>query len=561
MAGRDFDLSQLTQGHSHIIYFIFILALALLLYSYVRTHVEIIRYPSTLPLIREPHGKRRFSLKTRLAYYLDCRSLYSETYETYSKKNIPCLLPGNGLFRDEVVLPPSYLPWITAQPDNVLSAVDAMRELNQIAWTAGHRKYNDDGWTGKLVETFLTGGRSLERLMPGLHDELGLSLSELFGTDTGKWKEIEVLEIMKEVVVRASGRYIVGVPLCRDRTYMRHNIYFADQFVLVAGIIGALPKLLRPILGPIAAIPLRYHIWKIKKVFRPTFKHRVRTVNQYADQKNSNCLKTPEPVDHLQTMFRWAQKNRPEELNLHDMTIRLALTSFSGTHQTSIAITNIIFNILASDTEYDTIRILRREITEVLGESAFNPGLEPERWSELWTKATISRMVRLDSVLRETMRISTFGHRSMMRKVMVDRLEIPGGNDEICVLPKGSMISILALPVHRDPEIFDEPLKFKPFRFSQQREAEKSQANRPTSSPHAGSNGPQFLPFGNGRHACPGRFLLDFELKMIVANLLMKYDISFPNEYHGQRPENVWVAEVQVPPSWGKIRVKRRIAK
>lgn len=125
------------------------------------------------------------------------------------------MIPGNGLFRDEVILPPSYLQWITSQPDHVLSAVDAMRELNQMGWTAGHRKYNDDGWTGKLVEAFLTGGRPLERLMPGLHDEIGLALSDMLGMDTERWTEFEVLETMKDLVVRASGRYIVGVPLCK----------------------------------------------------------------------------------------------------------------------------------------------------------------------------------------------------------------------------------------------------------------------------------------------------------------------------------------------------------
>lgn len=354
---------------------------------------------------------------------------------------------------------------------------------------------------------------------------------------------------------------------------MRHNIDFSDRFLLVAGCIGAMPKLLRPIIGPIAAIPLRYHIWKIKQVFRPTFEKRMQTINHHASAKtgNSNNLNSSQsPPDHLQTMVNWAQKNRPEELNLHDMTIRLALTSFSGTHQTSIAITNILFNILASDAEYDTINIIRREIKEVIGLSAFDPGLAQHNKTDLWTKATVSRMTCLDSILRETLRISTFGHRSMMRKVMVDQLKLPGESGDTCNLPKGAMVSILALPVHCDPEIFDEPLKFKPFRFAQPREEDYDKTGCPEGDPSVPqsttmvekfvSTGPTFLPFGSGRHACPGRFLLDFELKMIVAHILMNYDIALPDEYKGQRPENVWVAEVQMPPSWGRISIKRRPA-
>lgn len=33
-----------------------------------------------LPLAGEPDGKKKFSLKTRLRYYYDCASLYTEAY-------------------------------------------------------------------------------------------------------------------------------------------------------------------------------------------------------------------------------------------------------------------------------------------------------------------------------------------------------------------------------------------------------------------------------------------------------------------------------------------------
>jgi hypothetical protein len=40
-----------------------------------------IRYPRNLPRVREKEGKTRFRLKTRLAYYTDCRNLYYDAYE------------------------------------------------------------------------------------------------------------------------------------------------------------------------------------------------------------------------------------------------------------------------------------------------------------------------------------------------------------------------------------------------------------------------------------------------------------------------------------------------
>lgn len=72
------------------------------------------------------------------------------------------------------------------------------------------------------------------------------------------------------------------------------------------------------------------------------------------------------------------------------------------------------------------------------------------------------------------------------------------------------------------------------------------------------STGPQFLPFGHGKFACPGRFLLDFEFKMMIAYIVSYYEIEFPVEYKGVRPVSEWMAEATLPPSEGRIRVRRR---
>lgn len=43
-----------------------------------------VSYPPNLPRVREPAGATRFSLKTRWAYYTNCKALYKEAYETAS---------------------------------------------------------------------------------------------------------------------------------------------------------------------------------------------------------------------------------------------------------------------------------------------------------------------------------------------------------------------------------------------------------------------------------------------------------------------------------------------
>jgi len=63
-----------------------------------------------------------------------------------------------------------------------------------------------------------------------------------------------------------------------------------------------------------------------------------------------------------------------------------------------------------------------------------------------------------------------------------------------------------------------------------------------------------FLSFGHGRHACPGRFFASNEIKMLVAYLVMNYDVEFMEE----RIKNSDILHQSVPPSTASIRIRRR---
>lgn len=98
-----------------------------------------------------------------------------------------------------------------------------------------------------------------------------------------------------------------------------------------------------------------------------------------------------------------------------------------------------------------------------------------------------------------------------------------------------------------------------------QKQQKNGDAQTQTDDPKAGyhknsfvTTAPDYLPFGHGRHACPGRFLVDFELKMTMAFILKHYDLELPAEYNGQRPRNRQIAELTAPPKGVKIRVRRR---
>lgn len=280
----------------------------------------------------------------------------------------------------------------------------------------------------------------------------------------------------------------------------------------------------------------------MNKWFLQLWKQRLETLAFDCDDPDHE-----EPQDQVQMIIRYAQRERQHELHDYDIMLgRLAASNAGSMHLTQFQVTNLILNVLGSDAEFNTIAVLRDEIDRILGQDE----------SAEWTKAKVNQMTRVDSAGRETLRLHSFGARAGFRKVMTSNFKTPDGYH----LPKGTLLSFLSQPAHVDAEIFDEPLKFDPFRFSRLRELAASRDERAPPVTLV-STSPEFLPFGHGKHACPGRFLIDFEFKMILAYVLRNYDIAFPNEYNGQRPPNVWLAEAVFPPEGAKIMVKRRARK
>lgn len=516
--------------------FVLVAVAGFVLLYLIERYVLDVPYPQGIPIVGQPAGSRRLSLRTRLRYYTDCESLFREAYDNYVKKGKPVILPGFG-FRKEVIMPQSAMKWVLAQPDDVLSVDAAFVEVDQVKWGLGHEKIVADAWQAMLVKKELN--QVLEAICAAMNNELGLVFDEHFGTDTANWKEIDLGPTIQIIVAQAASRFTVGLPLCRDQEYIRNALKINEWLIINAGVTGGTPRILQPIVGFLLNIPTRRLLSKMEKWFVPLWKKRLELL-----PVNPQSPGHEEPQDHLQLILRYAQRERQHEL--HDFPLilrRLAATNFGSMHQTKIQVTNVILNVLGSDAEYNTIAVLRDEVDRILGDDK----------NAAWTKAKVSQMTRADSVSRETLRLQSFGGRAIFRKVMTSNFETPDGYH----LPKGTLLSFLSQPAHIDHDKMDDAAKYDPFRFSRLRELAESR-NEKIPPVSLVSTSPEFLPFGHGKHACPGRFLIDFELKMILAYVLRNYDIAFADELDGKRPPNIWLTEAVLPPNGVKIRVKRR---
>ncbi|KAJ3544515.1 hypothetical protein NM208_g3002 [Fusarium decemcellulare] len=514
---------------------LYLLATIALAVLYLVKHRSSPNLPSTLPRIQRPKSFLPFSVQW--SYLTDCRRLFLEAYQAFSKHGKTCVLPSMG-FKDEVHLAYHHTQWAASQPDAVLSPFEGFREIDKGDWNSGHSSYILDPWQSIVIKKEM--GRFLEILARAVDDELKCAIPEYI--KPGASHEVDVYESMKWIVAQVSSRFTVGLPLCRDKGYLKDSLAFADLFILNSGLLIYTPSILKPVVGFLVTLPTRYRRWKIQKHIEPLYKSRSQQLLHPEIHP-----KTEEPTDNLQMMMRHAFSKHGDQVSISQISDRLCLANLASFHQTAVAISNVLINVAASDAEFNTIAIIRQEMADVLRENG-----------DVFDKATVSKMVKTDSVLRESMRTHAFGNRAMIRKVVTPGgLETPDGH----VLPYGSTLSILSYPVHQDPEIYEHPEKFDPFRFSRLRtsnsdEGRSTKDANPTLS--FVSTSPTYLPFGHGKHACPGRFLVDFEMKMILYRIIERFDIELLPEHNGVRPESQWVTEAVMPPVGVKLRFMKR---
>lgn len=86
--------------------------------------------------------------------------------------------------------------------------------------------------------------------------------------------------------------------------------------------------------------------------------------------------------------------------------------------------------------------------------------------------------------------------------------------DSDLVIPKGSSVFIPALGFHRDPEIFENPLDFKPERFIN------------SSNGGGTSEGIFYTPFGDGPRNCIGMRMGKLTTKIGLAIILSRYNLE-----------------------------------
>jgi len=101
--------------------------------------------------------------------------------------------------------------------------------------------------------------------------------------------------------------------------------------------------------------------------------------------------------------------------------------------------------------------------------------------------------------------------------------------------------------------------QFYPWRYSDIRSTQPGEENRHLFV----STDANDITFGAGRHACPGRFFASNEIKVVLVEILKRYDIGLGPEGQGEgetytRPKLLEIDTFMAPDPYAKVYVRNR---
>ncbi|KAJ7166650.1 cytochrome P450 [Mycena filopes] len=383
---------------------------------------------------------------------------------------------------------------IRRAPDDELSFSEALEDIFHTGGTIGDHVVYDD----YHVEVLTSLTRNIAAYFGDLHDEIVSAYNTNIPV-TKEWSKVNVTNVGRSLITRATSRIFVGLPVCQDPKYEAVCINFILEVVPAAVILQVTPRFLAPLLIKLFAnIPKRVNDGI--KILRPIIEGRLALAEQDIDKESL-------PND----MISWLiDKAQGPQRTVEDLTSRILFLGFGSIHSTSGAWGSALYHLCAYP-EY--IAPLREEIEQVVEQ-------------EGWTKSGVAKMYKLDSFLKEASRMVGQSTYHVTRKALKDFTFSNG-----IVIPAGASVSVATHHMHNDERFYPDAHLFKGFRFSDMMTFKDGKPSHQMLTTSA-----DYLSFGYGKHACPGRFFAVNMFKIVMAHLLVTYDVRFEDEGRAHPP-------------------------
>ncbi|KAK3412021.1 hypothetical protein EUGRSUZ_I00773 [Eucalyptus grandis] len=196
----------------------------------------------------------------------------------------------------------------------------------------------------------------------------------------------------------------------------------------------------------------------------------------------------PELADSMISHLLHLQESQPEDYSDSMIKGLVLVLLVAGTDTSSLTLEWIMTNLLNNP---EKLEKARNEIDSVIGHD------------RLVEESDVSNLPYLQCIILETLRLNT-----------TVPLLVPHASSADCTIggyfvPRDTIVLVNAWAIHRDREVWEDPLSFKPERF----EGNGGEKQRKL-----------MLPFGLGRRACPGAPLAQRVMGWTLSLLIQGFD-------------------------------------
>ncbi|THH20029.1 hypothetical protein EUX98_g8657 [Antrodiella citrinella] len=439
---------------------------------------------TTIPILAYLNGLR---------FIKHAKEMLQEGYDKHATKGgiFKISMPDQWLV---LISGPKLIEEVRKLPDNAISLADGVDELIAVRYILGANIVADP-FHISLIHA---------KLQRNLSDFYGIQKEEMwnaFETEVGsypEWHCVPGLKTMVNIIARTSNRVFVGLPLCRDPTFLSIATSFTMDVSKSRFIINLFPSYLK---APVARL--------INKV--PAAVQRAYEVN-----------------DLLMWLIEIGMKK-----GLPNKTIAqyLLVVEFTALHTTAMSFTHALYYLAADPS---LMAPLREEVDAAVASEGGD-----------WGKGVVNKLHKIDSFLRESQRLNGINATTVWRKTLK-----PVTFSNGVTLPTGTFFSAAAAPTHTDAQHYVNPNTFDPWRFVNTKSESTSQTFVSTSV--------DYIPFGHGRHACPGRHFASYQMKLMLAYIVTYYDVSFEPGKEGKRPETKWFGNTIIPDPTVNVMFRKR---
>ncbi|KAB8207568.1 cytochrome P450 [Aspergillus parasiticus] len=384
--------------------------------------------------------------KWRRTYLESARRLYQEGYKKF-KEQAWIMPTSDG--RKTVVVPARLLSELSKLPETVLSFPTAINKVLEVEYT---KVAPDEPLAAYCIKADLN--PALFRLNPIIYREVENALKDEI-PQCEDWTPVFIYQKVVNTVAKVSGRIFVGVELSHNKDCLDTAINYTIELGNAVQAVKRMKPWLRPFLA-----------WRL-----------------------------PE-VQQLNKHYKVHSTTRIVKMQL--------LVIFTGIHNTTVTVTNVLYNLAVSP-EY--MQPLREEIRKVISD---NDGT--------LTSRALQQMEKLESFMKETIRFFPPELTSFSRQT-VQGITLSSGQ----YIPPGTSIETPLQAIYQDDSNYTNSDTFDGLRFYKIRQGGGATVH--ARNQFVTSN-EQSLVFGYGRHAYPGRFLAAAEIKMIIFKILLTYDFK-----------------------------------